>query len=116
MAPALREANERNIDSVFNLQDKFLYSSKISTPDSRHWNVAGSQRALRSENPIRKIMDALKPVENPENFLISLGQGDPTVYGHLKSHSNLVNAVVETAEEGVANGYMHSFGHPEGRR
>ena len=37
-----------------------------------------------AKNPIRYIVDNLVGRENPKKELISLAQGDPTAYGHLK--------------------------------
>lgn len=47
---------------------------------------------------------------------ISLAQGDPTVYGHLKVPESAVSALVDVAKSYKYNGYAHSAGIVECRR
>lgn len=76
----------------------------------RHdWSVRASSLTL-SCNPIRMIVDELVGKENPKKELISLAQGDPTAYGHLKPPEEAVAAVVRAFSSGNHNGYTASTG------
>jgi tyrosine aminotransferase len=63
-----------------------------------------------TNNPIRAIVDNLVGKENPKKELISLAQGDPTAYGHLKPPEEAVTAVVRAYLSGNHNGYTASSG------
>lgn len=52
-----------------------------------------SDVALRSHNPIRKIMESLKKPDLPEKPFIALSLGDPTIFGNLLAPEVLVDAV-----------------------
>ena len=73
------------------------------------WSVRASSLTL-SCNPIRIIVDELVGRENPKKELISLAQGDPTAYGHLKPPEEAVAAVVRAFSSGNHNGYTASTG------
>ncbi|CAI5987052.1 unnamed protein product [Closterium sp. NIES-64] len=92
------------------------------------WAVEASRLSLSIENPIRKITDSLAgvlaapsapadaaPVAPPKP-LISLGQGDPTAFGHLKLPDVAVRAVQDAIASGRYNGYPPSNGLPDARR
>ncbi|CAI5529489.1 unnamed protein product [Closterium sp. Naga37s-1] len=94
------------------------------------WAVEASRLSLSIENPIRKITDSLAgvlaapsapaasdaaPVAHPKP-LISLGQGDPTAFGHLKLPDVAVRAVQDATASGRYNGYPPSNGLPDARR
>ncbi|GJP44526.1 hypothetical protein CLOM_g3914 [Closterium sp. NIES-68] len=104
------------------------------------WAVEASRLSLSIENPIRKITDSLAAVlaapaartsastavaaassapaapEVPPKSLISLGQGDPTAFGHLKLPDVAVRAVQDAIASGRYNGYPPSNGLPDARR
>lgn len=73
------------------------------------WSVRASTLTV-SANPIRIIVDDLVGKENPELELISLAQGDPTAYGHLKPPEEAVAAVTSAFSSGNHNGYTASTG------
>ena len=73
------------------------------------WSVRASTLTV-SANPIRMIVDDLVGKENPELELISLAQGDPTAYGHLKPPEEAVAAVMSAFSSGNHNGYTASTG------
>lgn len=64
----------------------------------------------KANNPIRSIVDDLVGKQNPAKDLISLAQGDPTAYGHLKPPEEAVAAVVRAFLSGNHNGYTASSG------
>jgi len=78
---------------------------------ARTWAIKVGERAGGVKNPIREIMDSIAGKENPEKRLISLAQGDPTAYPHLRPGSTMINAVVDKLQGGVANGYQPSQGN-----
>ncbi|CAI5503968.1 unnamed protein product [Closterium sp. Naga37s-1] len=94
------------------------------------WTVEASRMSLSIENPIRKITDSLAAVlaapaasaasdaapVAPPKPLISLGQGDPTAFGHLKLPDVAVRAVQDAIASGRYNGYPPSNGLPDARR
>ncbi|CAI5462233.1 unnamed protein product [Closterium sp. Yama58-4] len=94
------------------------------------WAVEASRQSLSIENPIRKITDSLAAVlaapsapaasdaapVAPSKPLISLGQGDPTAFGHLKLPDVAVRAVQDAIASGRYNGYPPSNGLPDARR
>ncbi|CAI5474559.1 unnamed protein product [Closterium sp. Yama58-4] len=99
------------------------------------WAVEASRLSLSIENPIRKITDSLAAVlaapsaqaasaaqvtsaapDAPPKPLISLGQGDPTAFGHLKLPDVAVRAVQDAIASGRYNGYPPSNGLPDARR
>lgn len=77
--------------------------------NTSHWTVKASSQT-QACNPIRMIVDNLVGKENPEKELISLAQGDPTAYGHLKPPEEAVAAVVRAFLSGNHNGYTASTG------
>ena len=64
----------------------------------------------KATNPIRSIVDDVVGKQNPAKELISLAQGDPTAYGHLKPPEEAVAAVVRAFLSGNHNGYTASSG------
>ena len=52
-----------------------------------------SRKAQRTHNPIRAIVDNLKPPANHPKDMINLALGDPTVHGNLKAPAVLLDAV-----------------------
>jgi tyrosine aminotransferase len=57
--------------------------------------IQPSKKADRTKNPIRNIVDNLKPpVNHPKPFL-NLALGDPTLYGNLKCPELLQKALLD---------------------
>ena len=78
------------------------------------WNVrASSLRELC--NPIRRIVDDMVGLANPDKRLISLAQGDPTVFGHLLPPGSAVEEVSSAFGAYTYNGYTASAGAPSAR-
>ncbi|EEH59983.1 tyrosine aminotransferase [Micromonas pusilla CCMP1545] len=81
----------------------------FSNRDTTNWRVRATT-LTQSKNPIRIIVDDLLGKENPQKELISLAQGDPTAYGHLKPSEEAVSAVVRAFSSGNHDGYTASTG------
>ena len=73
------------------------------------WRVRPGVNTHGISNPIRIIVDDPVGKENP-NLSISLAQGDPTAYGHLKPPEEAVAAVMSAFSSGNHNGYTASTG------
>lgn len=76
----------------------------------KKWHVKSGERANSILNPIREIMDKIAGKENPRKRLVSLAQGDPTAYPHLRPHNGMVQAVSAAVSGGTASGYQPSQG------
>lgn len=76
----------------------------------RKWNVRCGERASNILNPIRAIMDQIAGKENPNKKMISLAQGDPTMYPHLRPSQTMVDAVLGAVQAGQSSGYQPSQG------
>ena len=61
-------------------------------------NVPVSLKASRTHNPIRAIVDNLKPPLNHPLEMMNLALGDPTAYGNLRCPPVLMDAVREGLE------------------
>lgn len=72
--------------------------------------IATSKAAQQTINPIRKIVDRLKIPPHPDKPMISLGLGDPTVYGDLDCHPIISKIVSEKVLETRSNGYPPASG------
>jgi tyrosine aminotransferase len=60
-------------------------------------------------------MDTVAGKENPEKPIISLGNGDPTLYPHLRPSEQQVGALVAAATSGQKHGYQPSQGNAASR-
>jgi tyrosine aminotransferase len=60
--------------------------------------LRSSQKAKRTFNPIRAIVDNLKPPQNHPKKLLNLALGDPTAYGNLHCPEVLMDGVRESLE------------------
>ena len=78
------------------------------------WNVRASPLKDLC-NPIRRIVDEMVGQANPDKSLISLAQGDPTVFGHLLPPKAAMEEVVGAFAACVHNGYTASAGMVEAR-
>eukprot|EP00438_Fugacium_kawagutii_P029416 Skav223397 [mRNA] locus=scaffold2634:560453:563617:- [translate_table: standard] len=75
------------------------------------WRIRLGERAKGIRNPIREIMDTIAGKENPAKTLVSLAQGDPTCYPHLRPSVEMVSAVSHAVNSGQNNGYQPSQGN-----
>lgn len=78
--------------------------------------IGTSNKAKRTSNPIRNIVDNLNPPKNHPKKILNLALGDPTVHGNLNTPQVMVDAVKEIVEKHSANGYIASVGLPEARK
>ena len=78
--------------------------------------IAPADTALRSRNPIRRIVDSLRKPDLPDKPHIPLSLGDPTVFGNFPVPRVLTDAVAAGLESARHNGYVHSAGTAEARR
>jgi len=83
--------------------------------DHREWNVEASCFAKNTFNPIRNIVDNMVIKPNPRKHMIALSIGDPTIFGNLKTHPEIVDAVITSVESFKYNGYAPSVGYPAAR-
>lgn len=93
----------------------------LSPANGRHgaesgWNVRASEACLAFQNPIREITDLISAEAMSGKKTISMGAGDPTLYGHLGPPLEAVEAVMEALREGRGSGYGQSFGLLEARK
>ena len=58
-------------------------------------NIEPSKTSLTTFNPIRQIVDSMVLTPNPSKTMISLGLGDPTLFGNLKIHQKSVDSLVD---------------------
>lgn len=84
----------------------------------RAWALRPSTKAKRTSNPLRNIVDNLKPPTHhpPSKPLLSLSLGDPTVFGNLPCPEVLTRAIVDNATAAKHNGYVPSAGLPSARK
>lgn len=75
------------------------------------WNIKCGKRAAGIRNPIREIMDTIAGKENPQKRIISMAQGDPSAYPHLRPPQTQVDAVIRSVASATANGYQPSQGN-----
>merc|ERR1719272_1754345 len=80
------------------------------------WVVDASAASKRFVNPIRAIVDTLKPeIANPDLELLKLSIGDPSVFGNFDPDDHVVESVIEQLKGGKKNGYANSRGYDEAR-
>ena len=80
--------------------------------------VDSSQVAKNTFNPIRNIVDKLKPSspDKTSKKFLSLSLGDPTVYGNLRTADEVKQAVMNRIVEGGTDGYAASVGTEKARQ
>ncbi|XP_015908737.1 tyrosine aminotransferase [Parasteatoda tepidariorum] len=81
----------------------------------KKWNVKASNCSTGTVNTIRRLIENMKLVPNPEKKVISLSIGDPTVAGHLKPCDEILQAVEKSMKSFRYNGYAPSTGHLDAR-
>ena len=75
------------------------------------WNISTTSVCLNTINPIRRIVDQLNLPINPNLSKISLSIGDPAVYGNLKPHKSVIDALTNASKNAdVTCGYPPSIG------
>ncbi|KAG5185619.1 tyrosine transaminase [Tribonema minus] len=74
-----------------------------------------SAKAVRTVNPIRRIVENMKPPQCSDRELISLSLGDPCAHGNLRAPAFLSELVARAALSGASDGYCHSAGAPAAR-
>lgn len=79
------------------------------------WQVAASDRSMRTINPIRNLVQNIRVKPNPSKDVIKLSVGDPTVYGNLVVSDSVIAKFVENLEKRLPNGYSHSMGSIDAR-
>ena len=80
------------------------------------WTMLYSSiESRRTSNPIRKIVDRLKPSKDCSKALISLSVGDPTLDGNFLPPDSAVQAVAFNLRTAKYNGYSPSIGYPASR-
>ncbi len=89
--------------------------AKRAREDGQWPTVAASKHAQRTTNPIRKIVDRLRPAQNPTKPLIALSIGDPTTDGNLLPPPSAVDAVIAALRSSKFNGYPPAVGYPAAR-
>mmetsp|Transcript_92989 Transcript_92989/g.259936 ORF Transcript_92989/g.259936 Transcript_92989/m.259936 type:complete len:466 (+) Transcript_92989:118-1515(+) len=106
-----RQAVAGDFAAEFNKEFPAVVNADASVERPRKWRVRCGERAVGIKNPIREIMDTIAGKENPSKRMISLAQGDPTAYPHLRPGENMVSAVAGAVASGTANGYQPSQGN-----
>lgn len=82
------------------------------------WRIVPSLKAQRTSNPVRNIVDNLRPPKDSTGTkpTINLSLGDPTTFGNLPCPDEIVKAITENAASRRHNGYLPSVGSEEARR
>ncbi|XP_070512528.1 tyrosine aminotransferase isoform X2 [Cardiocondyla obscurior] len=79
------------------------------------WDVRASNIARKTHNPIRSIVENIDVEPNPNKLMIALSIGDPTTFGNLKPPKEVIEAVKESVESQLYNGYAPSTGYLKAR-
>lgn len=75
-----------------------------------------SAKAKRTTNPIRNIVDNLKPPQGHAKSFLNLGLGDPTLFGNLLAPEVLKTAVIDVINKNNGDGYLPSTGAAHARK
>jgi tyrosine aminotransferase len=78
--------------------------------------LPASDKSKRTHNPIRHIVDNLKPPVDHPKAMMNLALGDPTAHGNLLCPTVLEDAVIEAIRGKKMNGYLPSVGLPAARK
>jgi len=79
-------------------------------------NVPISERAKRTVNPIRAIVDSLHIPSNTPKPLLKLSLGDPTVFGNMDVPDSAIEDIIVKLRSKRINGYLPSTGLDSARR
>jgi tyrosine aminotransferase len=113
------DVNFSQLQVVHGELHKFPQSTEALSEDAKldaEWNVQACPAAIESTNPIRELLESLCIESSKKKEKISLAQGDPTVFGHLKVPDAAVEAMVAATKSSLYNGYTHSAGSHECRK
>ena len=80
------------------------------------WSIPASAMAKRTVNPIRRIVDAMRIEPNPKYKVISLSIGDPTIFGNLLPHENMLTSIEKSLRSNKHNGYAPAVGEVAARQ
>jgi len=94
--------------------NKFQNGENASKRDN--WCIPASAMSKRTVNPIRRIVDTMKVEPNPKYSVISLSIGDPTIFGNLLPHENMLSAIEESLRSNKHNGYAPAIGEVTARQ
>ena len=78
--------------------------------------IAPSQAANNTANPIRGIVDKIMPDPNHPKTFLKLSIGDPTIDGNLLPPECGIKAIQEATASHKYDGYAQSVGYPETRK
>lgn len=78
--------------------------------------IAASEKAKRTSNPIRNIVDNLNPPKDHPKKMLNLALGDPTVHGNLFVPDLLNETIIDLLKSFSANGYVASMGSQPARK
>ncbi|CAK9303420.1 unnamed protein product [Gordionus sp. m RMFG-2023] len=78
--------------------------------------ITMSKRAGNCTNPIRILLENLSTQPNPDKSLISLSQGDPSLYDLFPIHEEMKEAVINSVKSGQFNSYVPSPGLESARQ
>ena len=83
---------------------------------SRSWGKIGTSAASqRTSNPIRAIVDMIKPDPSHPKRMLALSIGDPCVDGNLLPPTNVMEAICGAVKGCKHNGYAPTFGFQDAR-
>jgi tyrosine aminotransferase len=81
------------------------------------WDITASKMSLRTENPIRQIVDSMRSGNaNSSKKFLSLSIGDPTVFGNLPRAVEITEAVVKSTQSFKYEGYPPATGYEFARK
>ncbi|CAK9294030.1 unnamed protein product [Gordionus sp. m RMFG-2023] len=75
-----------------------------------HKMITVSKRAANCINPPRAIFETLSVKPNPDKYLISLSQGDPSLHQLFPVHNEMMDAVINSVKSRQFNSYVPSVG------
>lgn len=78
--------------------------------------ISSSAKSKRTHNPIRHIVDNLKPPTDHPKKILNLALGDPTVHGNLAVPSVVAEAIQDLLVSNTCNGYLPSVGLSSARK
>jgi tyrosine aminotransferase len=92
-------------------------ATSMSKSAMQDWNIEASQMSLRTENPIRQIVDSMRSGNaNSSKKFLSLSIGDPTVFGNLPRAAEITDSVVKATLEMKYEGYPPATGYEFARK
>ncbi|XP_057291546.1 tyrosine aminotransferase-like [Hydractinia symbiolongicarpus] len=98
------------------MKNKEINGSSPKMHKKHKWCIPSSDMSRRTVNPIRRVVDTMRIEPNPSYSPISLSIGDPTVFGNLLPHPNMLEAIEESLHSHKHNGYGPAIGNLEARK